>query len=73
MDAKLGKAIPYGVYELARNRGWVSEGVGHDTAQFAVNTIRTWWSKMGRPAYPRAKRLQIIADGGGSNGSRVRL
>ena len=73
LDPKLGKAIPYGIYELARNRGWVSVGVDHDTAQFAVNTIRTWWRKMGQPAYRHAARLMIVADGGGSNGSRVRL
>ena len=73
LDSKLGKAIPYGIYDLGRNLGWVSVGVDHDTAQFAVNTIRSWWRKMGLPAYRNATRLLIVADGGGSNGSRVRL
>lgn len=73
LDKKLGKAIPYGVYDLARNAGWVSVGMDHDTAAFAVNTIRRWWRTMGRPAYPRARSLLIMADSGGSNGSRVRL
>jgi transposase len=68
-----GKAIPYGVYDLTRNAGWVSVGIDHDTASFAVRTIRRWWQVMGRPAYPKAKSLLITADGGGSNGSRVRL
>ena len=73
LDKQLGKAIPYGVYDLARNAGWVSVGVDHDTATFAVNTIRRWWRTMGRPGYPRARSLLIVADSGGSNGSRVRL
>ena len=73
LDPKKGKAIPYGVYDMARNAGWVSVGVDHDTAAFAVNTIRRWWRQTGRQAYPRARSLLIIADGGGSNGSRVRL
>jgi hypothetical protein len=73
LDKKLGKAVPYGVYDLARNAGWVSVGMDHDTAAFAVNTIRRWWRTMGRPAYRRAKSLLIMADSGGSNGSRVRL
>ena len=68
-----GKAIPYGVYDLTRNAGWVSVGVNHDTASFAVRTIERWWKKMGSPIYPRARSLLITADGGGSNGSRVRL
>jgi hypothetical protein len=68
-----GKAIPYGVYDLTRNAGWVSVGIDHDTASFAVRTIRRWWQTMGRPVYPKAKSLLITADGGGSNGSRVRL
>ena len=72
-DQELGKVIPYGVYDMATNSGWVSVGVDHDTAEFAVETIRRWWHHMGRPAYPRAKRLLITADGGGSNGSRNRL
>jgi hypothetical protein len=70
---KLGKAIPYGVYDLARNVGWVSVGIDHDTAQFAVTTIGRWWKKLGRKAYARAASLLIAADAGGSNGSRVRL
>ena len=70
---ELGRATPYGVYDLAHNTGWVSVGVDHDTASFAVETIRRWWSSMGRAAYPRARRLLITADGGGSNGARVRL
>jgi hypothetical protein len=68
-----GKAIPYGVYDLTRNQGWVSIGVTHDTAAFAVNAIRSWWKHMGRPAYPDAHELLITADAGGSNGPRVRL
>jgi len=72
-DPKKGKAIPYGVYDLAANRGWVSVGVDHDTAEFAVATLRRWWQHLGRPRYPGAKRLLITADGGGSNGSRSRL
>ena len=72
-DKELGKAIPYGVYDMASNTGWVSVGVDHDTAEFAVETVRRWWTHMGRLAYPRAKRLLITADGGGSNGSRNRL
>ena len=68
-----GRATPYGVYDLAQNAGWVSVGVDHDTASFAVATIRQWWHSMGRAAYPKARRLLITADGGGSNGSRVRL
>jgi len=70
---ELGRAVPYGVYDLAANTGWVSVGVDHDTAAFAVQTIRRWWQDVGRPRYPRATRLVITADGGGSNGSRVRL
>ena len=71
-DNELGKAIPYGVYDITDNTGWVSVGVTHDTAQFAVNAIRQWWEKMGRSRYPGADRVMITADGG-SNGSRVRL
>jgi len=70
---ELGRAAPYGVYDLASNTGWVSVGVDHDTASFAVETIRRWWHSMGQEKYPRAERLLITADGGGSNGSRVRL
>jgi hypothetical protein len=69
----LGKVIPYGVYDDATNTGWVSVGVDHDTAEFAVETVRRWWRHMGSQTYPRAKRLLITADGGGSNGSRCRL
>ena len=70
---ELGRAAPYGVYDLAQNTGWVSVGVDHDTASFAVETIRRWWHAMGAEKYPNAKRLLITADGGGSNGSRLRL
>jgi transposase len=70
---ELGRAAPYGVYDLANNTGWVSVGVDHDTSAFAVETIRRWWYSMGQPAYPKAKQLLITADCGGSNGSRVRL
>ena len=73
LDPALGKAIPYGVYDLARNAGWVSVGVDHDTATFAVTTIRRWWRAMGRRRYPHATSLLILADSGGSNGARVRL
>jgi Rhodopirellula transposase DDE domain len=73
VDPELGKAIPYGVYEMGRNIGWVSVGVDHDTAAFAVATIRRWWAELGRRSYPDAQRLVITADNGGSNGSRVRL
>jgi Rhodopirellula transposase DDE domain len=72
-EPELGRAIPYGVYDLAANNGWVSVGVDHDTSSFAVETIRRWWGSMGRQRYPNAKRLLITADGGGSNGSRLRL
>ncbi len=70
---ELGRANPYGVYDLTHNLGWVSVGTDHDTASFAVETIRRWWKSMGAALYPKAQRLQIMADGGGSNGSRVRL
>jgi hypothetical protein len=70
---ELGRAVPYGVYDLAANTGWVSVGMDHDTAAFAVQTIRRWWQEVGRIRYPQASRLVITADGGGSNGSRVRL
>jgi transposase len=72
-DKVLGKVIPYGVYDEATNSGWVSVGIDHDTAEFAVETVRRWWRHMGRTVYPRAQRLLITADGGGSNGSRCRL
>ena len=68
-----GKAIPYGVYDLSRDEGWVSVGIDHDTASFAVNAVRRWWKLMGRPTYPDADSLLITADAGGSNGPRVRL
>jgi hypothetical protein len=70
---ELGRAVPYGVYDIANNAGWVSVGIDHDTAAFAANAIRGWWKLMGRERYPNARRLLISADGGGSNGSRVRL
>jgi hypothetical protein len=73
VDKELGKANPYGVYDIADNSAWVSVGTDHDTATFAVSTIRRWWFSMGRDLYPEAKKLVITADGGGSNGSRVRL
>ena len=72
-DKKLGKAIPYGVYDLASNEGWVSVGIDHDTAQFATASVRRWWQEMGTGRFPRATKLMITADGGGSNGSRNRL
>ena len=73
IDEALGRAIPYGVYDLLRNEGWVSVGCDHDTSEFAVETIRRWWRTMGQPQYPQARRLLITADGGGSNSSRCRL
>lgn len=72
-DKNLGKAIPYGVYDIANNQGWVSVGIDHDTARFASETIRRWWTRMGVKRFPRASQLMITADGGGSNGSRCRL
>jgi hypothetical protein len=72
-DDDLGKAIPYGVYDLSANAGWVSVGVDHDTPEFAVESIGCWWRRMGRRTYPAARELLITADGGGSNGSRTRL
>ena len=71
-DPTLGKAIPYGVYDLGRNTGWVRVGCDHDTAAFAVQTLRRWWEQVGRASYPGAERLLITADAGGSNGYRVR-
>src|SRR5271165_3643566 len=73
IDKERGKVTPYGVYDVGANTGWVSVGTDHDTAAFAVQTIRTWWQKAGQPAYPDARRLLITADGGGSNGYRTRL
>jgi len=72
-DPELGKVIPYGVFDMSRNEGWVSVGIDHDTAQFAVQAIGRWWHKMGSKRYPQAGALLITADGGGSNGSRCRL
>jgi hypothetical protein len=72
-DKQLGKAIPYGVYDIESNEGWVNIGINHDTAQFAVNSIRRWWQEMGQHRFPRATRLLITADAGGSNGWRTRL
>lgn len=73
IDPALGKVAPYGVTDISANQGWVSVGITHDTAEFAVETIRCWWREMGQPLYPRARRLLITADCGGSNGYRVRL
>ncbi len=70
---ELGRAAPYGVYDVTQNAGWVSVGVDHDTAAFAAQSIRRWWESMGREAYPQARKLLITADSGGSNGARVRL
>ena len=72
-DPVLGKVIPYGVYDVGRNEGWVSVGISHDTAEFAAASIRRWWIEMGSKAYPEAREILITADGGGSNGVRVRL
>jgi hypothetical protein len=73
IDPTRGKVAPYGVYDVGANQGWVSVGITHDTAEFAVETIRRWWREMGQPLYPHAQRLLITADCGGSNGYRVRL
>jgi transposase len=72
-DKELGKVAPYGVYEVGGNRGWVSVGLGHDTAEFATATISRWWRRMGSQTYPEARELLIMADSGGSNSSRTRL
>ncbi len=72
-DPELGKAIPYGVYDLADDTGWVSVGIDADTAQFAVASISSWWQQLGRKRYPHATTLPITADCGGSNGNRTRL
>ena len=69
----LGRAVPYGIYDVGDNSGWVSVGMDHDTSAFAVNAIRRWWQTMGQEKYPDCRRLMITADGGGSNGSRVRF
>ena len=73
VDKELGKAVSYGVYDLAKNEGWVNVGISSDTAEFAVNAIRTWWQEMGKEHYSNSKKLLITADGGGSNSSRGRL
>jgi hypothetical protein len=73
LEPELGKAIPYGVYDISENQGWVSVGIDHDTAHFAAEAIRRWWKKMGSRRYRDARELMITADGGGSNGSRCRL
>ena len=73
VDKERGKAIPYGVYDVSANAGWVSVGTDHDTAEFAVETLRRWWSQMGQETYPKARELLVLADGGGSNGARLRL
>ena len=73
IDPKLKRAVPYGVYDINSNTGWVSVGTDHDTAAFAVNAIRRWWKTMGKSRYPKPKGLMVTADGGGSNGYRVRL
>ncbi len=72
-DKQLGKAIPYGVYDIGTDQGWVNVGIDHDTAQFAVNSIRSWWEYLGQPRYPNTRTLRITADCGGSNGNRTRL
>ena len=73
VDKQLGKGIPYGVYDLTANTGWVSVGIAHDTAQFAAESLRRWWQQMGSRVYPKAKELLVTADAGGSNGYRIRL
>ena len=73
IDPRLSRAVPYGVYDINNNVGWVSVGTDHDTASFAVHAIRRWWQAMGKKRHPQAQRLMITADGGGSNGYRVRL
>jgi len=73
IDRKLGKVAPYGVLDLTTNSGWVSVGIDHDTAEFATASIRCWWREMGARSHPKAQRLLITADAGGSNGYRVRL
>jgi Rhodopirellula transposase DDE domain len=72
-DKKLGKVIPDGIYDVGRNEGWVSVGIDHDTAEFAIDSILAWWKYMGHKTYPKATRLLIMADTGGSNASRSRL
>ena len=72
IDKELGKAVPYGVYDISNNEGWVSVGISHDTASFAVATIRSWWFEMGKEKFRGAKIILITADGGGSNNSRTK-
>ncbi len=72
-DKELGKVAPYGVYDLTADEGWVNVGISHDTAEFAVESVRRWWYRMGHPVYAKARELLITADAGGSNGSRNRL
>jgi DDE family transposase len=69
----LGKVSPYGVYDMTANEGWVNVGITHDTAEFAVESVRRWWQRMGKSVYPEAKELLVTADSGGSNSSRSRL
>jgi hypothetical protein len=73
IDAEKGKVVPYGIYDVGANQGWVSVGVDHDTSEFAVATISRWWGDVGKPRYPKARRILVTADAGGSNGYRVRL
>ena len=73
MSAALCKAVPYGIYDIVRNEGWVNVGISSDTAAFAVASIKRWWNGLGKTSYPHATQLMISADGGGSNGVRVRL
>jgi hypothetical protein len=73
IDKKTGKAVPYGVYDIGNNEGWVSVGISSDTASFAVSTIRSWWEEMGKEKFINSKRIFVTADGGGSNSSRSRL
>ncbi len=73
IDRNLGKVVPYGIYDIGKNKGWVSVGISSDTAKFVVNTIRTWWLADGVKRYPKATELTITADCGGSNGYRTRL
>ena len=73
VDKRLGKGIPYGVYDITANNGWVSVGIDHDTARFAAESLRRWWQQMGSRVYPQAKELLVTADAGGRNGYRLRL
>ena len=73
IDPLLGKAIPYGIYDLTKNKGWINVGIDHDTAEFAVSSIRHWWQSMGKDCYPNSQKIMITADCGGSNSYRSRL